>query len=83
MKNIFRIFRVFALVAFLAIITGNRVQSQPEPPAPPDKHGLSGDPVATGAPLENGPGLLILFGLIYAGSSLYQTRKMKNSLDEK
>jgi hypothetical protein len=41
------------------------VQSQPEPPRLPENHTMTGNQRNAGAPLNGGPGLLILMGLGY------------------
>jgi hypothetical protein len=77
MKNRIRIIVIISgILLFLA--TGIHSFAQPDPPPPPEQHGLNGNAAPTGAPVGNGIGIFFLSGFIYATMKMGQKMPLKH-----
>jgi hypothetical protein len=77
MKNCIRIIVILSGI-LLFLTTGIISFAQPDPPPPPDQHGLTGNASPTGAPVGNGTEILLLSGFIYATLKMGQKMLLKH-----
>lgn len=77
MKNSIRIIVTISGI-FLFLATGINSYAQPDPPAPPEQHGLNGNAAPTGAPVGSGTEILLLSGFIYATIKMGQKMPLKH-----